>query len=126
MGFWIFMTSMDLLVPLIMMGFGSRFQRHAPKEINGFYGYRTSRSVKNRDTWVYAHHYSGRLFFQSGLVMLLLAVAISLFILGKGETIVAIVGCSVIVLQIIPMLVVIFFTEKALKKIFDDNGNRRI
>lgn len=41
MAFWCFMLATDLLVPLIMIGFGGAFARHAPREINGLFGYRT-------------------------------------------------------------------------------------
>ena len=50
MGFWIFMLIMDLLIPVTMIGFGSYFMKNAPKEINAVFGYRTSMSMKNKDT----------------------------------------------------------------------------
>ena len=51
MVFWLFCTGMSLLIPLMMLGFGRRFQTHPPKSINSFYGYRTARSMKNRQNW---------------------------------------------------------------------------
>ena len=51
MGFWIFMLIMDLLLPFTMIGFGRYFMKKAPKEINSVFGYRTSMSMKNKDTW---------------------------------------------------------------------------
>ena len=50
MGFWIFMLIMDLLLPFTMIGFGRYFMKKAPKEINSVFGYRTSMSMKNKDT----------------------------------------------------------------------------
>ena len=55
MGFWIYMLIMDLLIPTVMVLFGRAFLKKAPKEINYVFGYRTSRSMKNRDTWEFAH-----------------------------------------------------------------------
>ena len=55
MGFWIFMLIMDLLTPAIMIGFGRGFMKHPPKTINMVYGYRTSMSMKNKETWDFAH-----------------------------------------------------------------------
>ena len=55
MGFWIFMLIMDLLLPFTMIGFGRYFTKKAPKEINSVFGYRTSMSMKNKDTWEFAH-----------------------------------------------------------------------
>ena len=50
MEFWIFMLIMDLLLPFTMIGFGKYFMKKAPKEINSVFGYRTSMSMKNKDT----------------------------------------------------------------------------
>ena len=50
MGFWIAMFVCNLLVPLLMVIFGRIMYKHAPKSINGIYGYRTSMSMKNEDT----------------------------------------------------------------------------
>ena len=55
MGFWIFMLVMDLLLPGVMLWFGSLFLRGVPREINPVFGYRTAMSMKNRDTWAFAH-----------------------------------------------------------------------
>ena len=60
MGFWIFMLIMDLLLPFTMIGFGRYFMKKAPKEINSVFGYRTSMSMKNKDTWEFAHKYCGK------------------------------------------------------------------
>lgn len=55
MGFWIFMLAMDLILPLSMVFLGRYFVRHAPGNINMLFGYRTARSMKNQDTWQFAH-----------------------------------------------------------------------
>lgn len=61
MGFWFFMLIMDLLTPIIMIGFGRYFLKDAPKEINPVFGYRTAMSMKNRDTWEFVHKYLGKI-----------------------------------------------------------------
>ena len=55
MGFWFFMLAMGLLLPAIMILFGAVFTKAAPKKINYIFGYRTVMSMKNRDTWEFAH-----------------------------------------------------------------------
>ena len=55
MAFWVFMLIMGLLIPLTMVGFGKLFLTRAPKNINMVFGYRTVMSMKNRDTWEFAH-----------------------------------------------------------------------
>ena len=74
MGFWIFMLIMDLLLPFTMIGFGRYFMKKAPKEINSVFGYRTSMSMKNKDTWEFAHKYCGKVWYVCGMVMLPITV----------------------------------------------------
>ena len=74
MGFWIFMLIMDLLLPFTMIGFGRYFTKKAPKEINSVFGYRTSMSMKNKDTWEFAHKYCGKVWYVCGMVMLPITV----------------------------------------------------
>ena len=70
MGFWIFMLIMDLLLPFTMIGFGRNFMKKAPKEINSVFGYRTSMSMKNKDTWEFAHKYCGKVWYVCGMVLI--------------------------------------------------------
>lgn len=124
MGFWIFMLLMDLLLPLTMIGFGKWFMAKAPKNINVVFGYRTTRSMKNKDTWEFAHKYFGKLWFRCGLVLLPLSMIPLLFVFGKGADAVGTVGDIVCVVQLVPLIGSIFPTEAALKKTFDKNGER--
>ena len=43
MGFWVYMLVLVLLVPLLMIFFGSRFEKGAPEDVNAFIAYRTRR-----------------------------------------------------------------------------------
>ena len=85
MGFWIFMLIMDLLLPFTMIGFGRYFMKKAPKEINSVFGYRTSMSMKNKDTWKFAHKYCGKVWYVCGMVMLPITVIFMLLVIGKNE-----------------------------------------
>lgn len=125
MGFWIFMLSMDLLTPLVMLGFGKMFLSGNPKEINFAFGYRTSMSVKNKDTWQFAHSYCGRLWFRIGLILLPVSVIPLLFVINGNMNTVAIVGGIVCAVQVVVLLCSIIPVEKALKRTFDRNGNRK-
>ena len=42
----------------------------APKDINHTFGYRTKRSMMNKDTWSFAHAYIGKLWLICGLVLM--------------------------------------------------------
>lgn len=50
MGFAIFLSICNLLIPIIMLGIGLMFEKTSPGKINQFYGYRTRRSMLNQDT----------------------------------------------------------------------------
>ena len=51
----------DLIIPIVMIIGGRMMWKHCPKHINGIVGYRTTRSMKNMDTWKFAHDYCGKL-----------------------------------------------------------------
>lgn len=125
MGFWVAMFICNLLVPLLMIVFGRIMYKHAPKSINGIYGYRTSMSMKNEDTWKFAHDYCGKLWYKVGLIMLIPSVLVQLpFVKSSTDTI----GIMTVVLetvQICVMIASIFPTERALRKTFDKYGNRK-
>ena len=125
MGFWIYMLIIDLLLPFTMIGFGKYFLKTAPKNINTVFGYRTSMSMKNKDTWIFAHKYCGKIWFISGLIMLPLSVIVMMFVFGGLENVVGTVGAVLCGIQLIPILISIILTEKALNKTFDKNGIRR-
>lgn len=125
MGFWIFMLIMDLLIPITMIGYGRSFFKNAPKEINATFGYRTSMSMKNKDTWFFAHKYCGKLWYISGMILLPITVIPMICIMGKTNNEVGTVGGVVCFIQMIPLIGTIIPTEIALKRTFDKNGNRR-
>ena len=125
MGFWIFMLAMGILFPVVMILFGTMFMKSAPKKINYIFGYRTDMSMKNRDTWEFAHKYIGKLWFRFGLLLIPITVIPMLFVIGKTENIVGTVGLIVGFINTIVLIVPIFFTEKALNRTFDKDGKRK-
>ena len=125
MGFWIFMLAMGLLFPAIMIPSGAIFTKTAPEKINYIFGYRTDMSMKNRDTWEFAHKYIGKLWFRLGLLLIPITVIPMLFVIGNSENVVAAVGLIVSFVNTVTLIVPIFFTEKALNKSFDKDGNRK-
>lgn len=125
MGLWVFTFVMDMLIPLTMIGFGKLFLKNAPKEINAVFGYRTSMSMKNKDTWEFAHKYCGRLWYRCGTVLLLVSAVAMLFTIGRSESVTGTVAAIVCALQIVFLIGSIYPTERALKQNFDRDGKRR-
>ena len=124
-GFWIYICVVTMLIPLTMIGFGRLFSKRAPKEINVIFGYRTSRSMKNRDTWEFAHRHMGKLWFRWGIILLALSFAAMLLLLERDREVLEIWGGVLTSVQLVWLLLPVFSTEKALKKTFDENGRRR-
>ena len=59
-------------------------------------------SMKNEETWRFAHEHCGRVWLRVGLM-----------------------GSLVCLAQLVPLIGAIFPTERALRREFDENGNRR-
>ena len=124
MGYWFFMLAMNLLFPATMIILGGYFMKKAPKQINYIFGYRTNMSMKNKDTWEFAHKYMGKLWFHLGWLLIPISVISMLFVVGKGEDIVSTVGSIVMIFDLIILIAPIFPTESALRKNFDKDGIR--
>ena len=125
MWFWWFMFMCNLMIPIILIIAGRMMWKHCPQKINSIYGYRTRRSMKNMDTWKFAHDYCGRLWWKIGFIMLALSVLIQIPFFHSNEHIIGIVGAVLCTIQVIVLVVSIFPTETALKKEFFEDGKRR-
>ncbi len=123
--FWIYMLVINLIIPLSMIGFGRMFMNGAPKDINAAFGYRTTMSMKNKDTWEFAHKFCGRLWFICGLVLMPISVIPLFFVFNTSIDIIGAAGGIVRVIQLTILVGSVFPTEVALKKTFDKNGLRR-
>lgn len=122
MWFWWFILAFDLLIPLMMIVIGRLTWKHPPKEINALIGYRTSRSMKNLDTWRFAHHRFGKLMWIFGWGILLPSFLVHLPFYGATENVLGNLCIVVLLIQLFPLLAAIFMTEKALRKTFTDEG----
>lgn len=125
MGFWIFMFVCNMLIPVLMIVVGRIMWKRAPKKINGIMGYRTAMSMKNMDTWKFAHEYCGKLWWKLGWVMLIPSVLVQLPFPGSGEDAVGIVSGILCTVQCVVLIGAIVPVEKALKRNFDKDGKRR-
>ncbi len=123
MGFWLTMLICDLSVPLIMIFGGLMMYRHPPKKINGVYGYRTSRSMKNMQTWRFAHRCCGRLWQRLGVVLLVLTIAAMAALARSDMQLAGILTVVVLGVQMIALFASIFKVEAELKLNFDERGN---
>ncbi len=63
------------LVGAVFSFAGWMLVKFPPRKINFWYGYRTKRSMKNKESWDFAQKYSGDLSLRYGVTMVLIAFA---------------------------------------------------
>lgn len=115
----------NLLIPVVVIVTGRIMWKHYPKHINGLVGYRTTRSMKNMDTWKFANDYCGRLWWKIGWVMIIPSALIHIPLYHSDKNTIGFAGVILVTIQCFIMIVSIYPTEKALKKHFNDDGIRR-
>ncbi|HNV04670.1 MAG TPA: SdpI family protein [Petrotogaceae bacterium] len=112
-----------VLISLTMIGFGYMLSKKTPKGINSLIGYRSPMSTKNLDTWKFANEYSGRFWIKSGFITA--AVSIILAFALQPISIYQKLMFAMIYVQIAVLLLVIPFTEIALRKKFYKTGEKK-
>jgi uncharacterized membrane protein len=95
------------------------FKNNNPKNINGWYGYRTSMSMKNQATWDEGNRYSSQLMVRIAWINCFISAA--LFLVVGGVNSFQWCGISLAILSVS----VLIFTEIHLKNKFDKEGNPR-
>ena len=120
MWFWWFILICDCIIPAIMIIAGRMMWKHCPKHMNSMSGYRTTRSMKNMDTWKFANDYCGRLWWKIGWIMI-----IHIPFYGASDDTMGILSIIIIVIQLVFLIGSIFPTEKALKNNFNEDGTKR-
>lgn len=86
--------------------------------INNIYGYRTTLSMKNQDTWNEAQKYSANTFIILGFIYVALGFVLS-HIIGNIR-----MGHESIIISI-GLLIMIVLDEVHLKKVFSKDGSRK-
>ena len=123
--FWWYMLAVSMMIPVIMIIAGRIMWKRCPQKINWVYGYRTARSMKNADTWRFAHEHCGRLWWRIGWILLLPTALAMLPVYGRGENPISIAGLLIVTVHLIVLIASIFPTERALKQAFNDDGSRK-
>lgn len=123
--FWAFMLFTTLLIPGSMILLGRSFLKKPPGEINGGYGYRTTRSMRNPETWAFAHAHSGRFWYRAGWLTLAVSLVWMALLFGREVKTAGNAAMILIGIQMVPFLAVIPATERAFKRNFDDFGRKR-
>lgn len=123
MGTWISMLLICMLIPLSLIFMWYLCPKI--KSVNSWMGYRTARSKKNSETWEFAQKSCADNSLKMFLPTAALTLIIMLFVLNKEDKVIQYVGLGITMAQLLSYGVVLYLTEKDLKKEFDDRGKRR-
>jgi len=66
------------LISIIFIFAAIILQKNPPTDINAAYGYRTKRSMKNKELWGAGNRYSAEVMKQNGFIMMLIGSVISI------------------------------------------------
>ncbi|MBR6315128.1 MAG: SdpI family protein [Clostridia bacterium] len=117
---WILSFLSAQVIPVTVLAAGYYYKNRVPKTMKT--GYRTARSTRSRESWVFAHRMLGRLWRPLGWVLLTVSffgmfavLIINKDALEKATSVLAIAQTVVMVGSLIPV-------ERALKQNFDENG----
>ncbi|MGN4423320.1 SdpI family protein [Bacillus cereus group sp. MYBK30-1] len=69
---------MSILIGVIFILAALILQKNPPTDINAAYGYRTKRSMKNKELWDAGNQYSAEVMKQNGFIMMLIGSIISI------------------------------------------------
>lgn len=121
MDMWFFMLGCTQIIPGIILFRGIWFLKKPPGKINWQSGYRTVRSVKNQETWEFAHRHCGRVWCIGGSVLMLFAMLVMLVMflaLGQSNSTVEALGAIICTLEFGMMVYGAVPTERALERKF--------
>ena len=125
MQMWFFMLFIAIVLPLIMFMSSFYFIAGGPKNINNIFGYRTGRSMINKDTWIFAHEYCGKLWLKVSIAFILASIVIMLCLIKTDQRVFVAVGFVIFIAEFVTLFFTINKTEKALADSFDIKGNRK-
>lgn len=108
---------MVIIVGILFLILGLLLKTFPPQKNNAFFGYRTTLSLMNQDTWDEAQNYSGNCFIIIGILFIPLQ-----FILLKLN----VSYYSGVFITLISILLMISTIELHLKRIFNEDGSRRL
>ena len=113
----------SLALPLIMIVVGFMMKSGWPKKPNWIAGHRTSMSKKNLETWNYAHKYGGKFDVAFGFIAIIPSAIVGILV-DTGTLQIWALG-ALVAAQFFVVILGIIRTEIALRKEFDENGERR-
>jgi uncharacterized membrane protein len=104
---------------------GRTYQKQPFEGHSYAFGFRTRYSAKSRQTWEFAQKYGGKIWWISGLVMTPLTAVVMVLMIRHGVVNIEMFTVIVVAVQCVVMFLSHFFTNRAIKRRFDENGERK-
>ena len=112
----------SVIFPIFMIAFGRWLSNNAPQDINYIVGYRTKRSMASKEAWDFANSTAGKYWTVTGMcclpVFIIIGVLVSFYLNNNeiDESRIVYFFAGILLLQLIPFLLVIPYTESKLKR----------
>ncbi|MBR3929775.1 MAG: SdpI family protein [Clostridia bacterium] len=103
-----------------MIAAGWFMHKHPPRKINPVVGYRTARSMRNMDAWLFAQKKAGVIWEKTGIISLIASALLQIPFLFLSVDALSTVSVILMFVQLAALFFTIFLVERALKKAFSD------
>ncbi|WP_214072264.1 SdpI family protein [Mucilaginibacter sp. dw_454] len=113
------------LLGIIFFLIGLIMYKFPPKKINKWYGYRTDSSMKNQQTWDEANRYSALLMAKTGLIVIVIGIAITTIVnclISSEQMRTGLLLGLHIFSGLVPVVIVLTKTESHLDNTFNKNN----
>lgn len=117
---WILSFLSAQVIPVTILAFGYSYKSRVPKTMKS--GYRTARSTRSRESWVFAHRMLGRLWRPLGWVLLPMSFFGMFAVLIINKDALENATAALCAVQAAAMVGSLIPVERALKQNFDENG----
>ena len=127
MGDNIIIAVVDMLLPLTMLGLGLMIWLTKPGYGDAF-GYRTTWSLKSKETWARAQGLFGRLCTVTYAVISFISLICGVIpiVVGFDKYTTGIIACFLSLVQFVSVFVIIGVTDGIVSREFDKEGNRKV
>lgn len=115
----------NLIIPAVMLFGGYMMKTCPPRSISRWVGFRTALSMKNEDTWAFAHACCGRVWWKIGWISLALSVLGQLPFAKAREETLETLALVMVLAQSSVLLGTVVYVQRELKRAFDESGRRR-
>lgn len=112
-----------VLLPIIYILGGMLLIFFPPRNINSIYGYRTTKSMKSNEVWVYAQKVAGLTNLIVNIPLFICAFIVYNFVNVNNETTISII--ILVVELIISTTLVFVIPDKMIDKYFDKDGKKK-